>query len=138
MFLPEDQHPAHGLLRSVVKDSNDPDTNVFVDSDGHANDNTPRFAGTQLVAPLDGGAWHMATLTARAGNNSKGCARARGCGASCSCLRSRRPACQSRFKVWARWTPPAAAAITLTSATHTQSTHTAATRRSRATPRRAS
>ena len=78
MFLPEDQHPAHGLLRSVVKDSNDPDTNVFVDSDGHANDNTPRFAGAQLVAPLDGGAWHMATLTARAGNNSKGCARAPG------------------------------------------------------------
>ena len=65
MFLPEDAHPAHGLLRSVVKDSTDPDTNVFVDSDGHVNDNTPRVNGTFLNMPLTNGNWHMATLTSR-------------------------------------------------------------------------
>lgn len=65
MFLPEDAHPAHGLLRSVVKDSTDPDTNVFVDSDGHVNDNTPRVNETLLNMPLTNGNWHMATLTSR-------------------------------------------------------------------------
>lgn len=65
MFLPEDAHPAHGLLRSVVKDSTDPDTNVFVDSDGHVNDNTPRVNETFLNMPLTNGNWHMATLTSR-------------------------------------------------------------------------
>jgi len=138
MFLPEDQHPAHGLLRSVVKDSNDPDTNVFVDSDGHANDNTPRFAGTQLVAPLDGGAWHMATLTARAGNNSKGCARERGCGASCTCLGSPRPACHLWSQGVAVRTPPAAEATALIAAAHTRSTRTAAMCCSRTAQRRPS
>lgn len=74
MFLPEESHPAHGLLRSVVKDSNDPDTNAFLDSDGHANDNTPRFANSQSMMPLSNGNWHMATITTRPGNASHGCA----------------------------------------------------------------
>ncbi|KAK9839475.1 hypothetical protein WJX81_004373 [Elliptochloris bilobata] len=74
MFLPEDAHPAHGLLRSVVKDSNDADTSVFVDSDGHADDNTPRIAAneTYVNTLLSNGNWHMATITSRPGTGTRG------------------------------------------------------------------
>lgn len=57
IYLPENSHPATGLVRSIVKDSTDLDTSSFLDSDGHYGDNNPR---NKLNSnPLDDGAWHM-------------------------------------------------------------------------------
>ena len=57
IYLPESDHPADGLVRTVVKDSTDLDTTAFLDSDGHYNDNTVRknINGN----PANDGAWHM-------------------------------------------------------------------------------
>jgi len=57
IYLPENGHPATGLIRSIVKDSTDLDTSSFLDSDGHYGDNTPRNKFNSN--PLDDGAWHM-------------------------------------------------------------------------------
>ena len=57
VYLPENQHPAAGLVRTVVKDSTDLDTAAFMDSDGHYNDNSAR---TRINGnPVNDGAWHM-------------------------------------------------------------------------------
>ena len=57
IYLPENQHPAAGLVRTVVKDSTDLDTTAFMDSDGHYNDNSAR---TRINGnPANNGAWHM-------------------------------------------------------------------------------
>ena len=57
IYLPENGHPATGLVRTIVKDSTDLDTSSFLDSDGHYGDNTNR---NQLNSnPVDDGAWHM-------------------------------------------------------------------------------
>ncbi len=57
IYLPENGHPATGLVRTIVKDSTDLDTSSFLDSDGHYGDNTAR---NQLNPnPVDDGAWHM-------------------------------------------------------------------------------
>lgn len=57
IYLPENGHPATGLVRTVVKDSTDLDTSAFMDSDGHYSDNNPRNAPNN--DPVDDGAWHM-------------------------------------------------------------------------------
>ncbi len=60
IYLPENQHPAAGLVRTVVKDSTDLDTAAFMDSDGHYNDNSAR---TLINGnPVNDGAWHMVGL----------------------------------------------------------------------------
>ena len=60
IYLPENQHPAAGLVRTVVKDSTDLDTTAFMDSDGHYNDNGAR---TRINGnPANDGAWHMVRL----------------------------------------------------------------------------
>ena len=47
-------------MRSVVKDSTDLDTPVFLDSDGHYNDNSAR---TKINGnPANDGAWHMVRI----------------------------------------------------------------------------
>ena len=57
IYLPENEHPAAGLVRTVVKDSTDLDTAAFLDSDGHYNDNSAR---TNINGnPANDGAWHM-------------------------------------------------------------------------------
>lgn len=57
VYLPENGHPATGLVRTIVKDSTNLDTSSFLDSDGHYGDNTAR---NQLNSnPVDDGAWHM-------------------------------------------------------------------------------
>ncbi|KAK9917704.1 hypothetical protein WJX75_007350 [Coccomyxa subellipsoidea] len=61
VYLPENGHPATGLVRTIVKDSTNLDTSSFLDSDGHYGDNTAR---NQLNSnPVDDGAWHMVTVT---------------------------------------------------------------------------
>ncbi|BDA48704.1 hypothetical protein COCOBI_12-3860 [Coccomyxa sp. Obi] len=61
IYLPENGHPATGLVRTIVKDSTDLDTSSFLDSDGHYGDNSAR---NQLnTNPVDDGAWHMMTVT---------------------------------------------------------------------------
>ena len=65
IYLPENEHPANGLVRTVVKDSTDLDTTAFMDSDGHYNDNTVRknINGN----PANDGAWHMVRCPRSAG-----------------------------------------------------------------------
>ena len=65
IYLPESDHPADGLVRTVVKDSTDLDTTAFLDSDGHYNDNTVRknINGN----PANDGAWHMVRCLGGAG-----------------------------------------------------------------------
>jgi hypothetical protein len=64
IYLPENQHPAAGLVRTVVKDSTDLDTTAFMDSDGHYNDNSAR---TKINGnPANDGAWHMVRFKRRA------------------------------------------------------------------------
>ena len=60
VYLPENGHPAAGLVRTVVKDSTDAGGSAFLDSDGHYDDNGPRTAPN--ADPVDDGAWHMARL----------------------------------------------------------------------------
>ena len=55
--MPENGHPATGLIRTVVKDSTDQDASSFLDSDGHYGDNSAR--NTLNPDPVDDGAWHM-------------------------------------------------------------------------------
>lgn len=57
IYLPENGHPATGLVRTVVKDSTDLDTSAFMDSDGHYSDNNPR--NSPNPDPVDDGSWHM-------------------------------------------------------------------------------
>lgn len=57
MYLPENGHPATGLVRSVLKDSSDADASAFLDSDGHYSDNSVRASASP--DPVDDGAWHM-------------------------------------------------------------------------------
>lgn len=60
IYLPENEHPAAGLVRTVVKDSTDLDTPAFLDSDGHYNDNSAR---TKINGnPANDGAWHMVRI----------------------------------------------------------------------------
>jgi len=65
IYLPEVAHPAHGVIRTIVKDSNDvftgPDSQTFLDSDGGFMNNAPRNVPGHTE--LDDGKWHMITLT---------------------------------------------------------------------------
>ena len=60
IYLPENEHPASGLVRTVVKDSTDLDTAAFLDSDGHYNDNSVRTKANGN--PANDGAWHMVCI----------------------------------------------------------------------------
>ncbi|GMH38691.1 hypothetical protein BSKO_06575 [Bryopsis sp. KO-2023] len=66
LYLPRDPLPAHGVLRAVVKDSNDLDvgeaSESFLDSDGQVGNNSDRDFGDDHVDFYDG-KWHMVTLT---------------------------------------------------------------------------
>ena len=60
-FVPEASHPAHGVIRTIVKDATDSATVSFLDSDGRYNDNTARDLTGHV--DTDDGRWHMYTLT---------------------------------------------------------------------------
>ena len=63
LFLPEQSHPAYGLVRSVVKDDNDNSTTSYLDSDGtYVNNNNRTGSNGQRVTD---GNWHFVTLTSR-------------------------------------------------------------------------
>ena len=65
IFLPSSDHPAHGLVRAIVKDSTDRyagrPTRSWLDSDGAIGSDAPRPAAK--VGALTDGEWHMATIT---------------------------------------------------------------------------
>ncbi len=63
LFLPEQSHPAYGLVRTVVKDDNDNSTTSFLDSDGYYNDNNNRT--NSAAKHVTDGNWHFVTLTSR-------------------------------------------------------------------------
>ncbi|MEW5310361.1 MAG: hypothetical protein WDW38_002168 [Sanguina aurantia] len=62
LFMPSRSKALYGIVRAVVKDSNDGPAPVYVDSDGAVGDNqrrTPIFGATNLTD----GDWHMVTIT---------------------------------------------------------------------------
>ena len=67
IYLPEVAHPAHGVVRTIVKDSNDvyegPLSQTYLDSDGGFMNNMPRNVPGHV--DLTDGKWHMITLTTR-------------------------------------------------------------------------
>eukprot|EP00884_Botryococcus_braunii_P015271 jgi/Botrbrau1/2427/Bobra.0395s0049.1 len=72
VYLPGKQHPSHGVIRTIVKDSTDfPLSNnesyVYLDSDGNVSSNKNRSVKVQP----DDGNWHMVTLTTHT-DGSKG------------------------------------------------------------------
>eukprot|EP00216_Chloropicon_sp_CCMP2111_P006625 CAMPEP_0198234118 /NCGR_PEP_ID=MMETSP1446-20131203/211_1 /TAXON_ID=1461542 ORGANISM="Unidentified sp, Strain CCMP2111" /NCGR_SAMPLE_ID=MMETSP1446 /ASSEMBLY_ACC=CAM_ASM_001112 /LENGTH=1741 /DNA_ID=CAMNT_0043914847 /DNA_START=161 /DNA_END=5386 /DNA_ORIENTATION=- len=74
MFLPKVSHPAHGILRAVVKDSTDlytgSNSQTFLDSDGSFLDNNPRNLNGHV--DFEDGKWHMVTLTTRIAEDDDG------------------------------------------------------------------
>lgn len=73
IYLPEVAHPAHGVIRTIVKDSNDFHkgklSETFLDSDGGFMNNAPRNVPGHT--DLEDNAWHMVTLTTM-GEGKKG------------------------------------------------------------------
>ena len=63
IYLPEQDHPAFGLVRSVVKDDNDNDSTSYLDSDGAYDNNDNRTDLSQKH--VTDGNWHFVTLTSR-------------------------------------------------------------------------
>lgn len=62
-------HNRSGIMRTVVKDSNDVTASSTLDSDGQYNDDSPWPSNAAFLNVSNGG-WHMATVTTR--NDSKG------------------------------------------------------------------
>lgn len=68
IYFPEQQHQRYGVLRAVVKDTNNENNSstrgemVFLDSDGRVANNiaTPQLTGGN---PMSDGKWHMVTVT---------------------------------------------------------------------------
>lgn len=63
LYIPESSHPAHGIVRAIVKDSTDSSIVSFLDSDGRYNDNTDVDRNLKDHIDTDDGHWHMVTLT---------------------------------------------------------------------------
>ncbi|KAF5839091.1 hypothetical protein DUNSADRAFT_1636 [Dunaliella salina] len=61
MYLPAPGRPLFGIARAAVKDSNDDEDSMFIDSDGAVNNNVRRapYPATNVTD----GAWHMLTVT---------------------------------------------------------------------------
>ncbi|XRB11235.1 hypothetical protein RI054_02g10500 [Pseudoscourfieldia marina] len=65
IYIPEAAHPAHGVVRAIVKDDDDDSGRVtYLDSDGKFTSNQPRDTPGH-VDVLDGN-WHMLTLSTHA------------------------------------------------------------------------
>jgi hypothetical protein len=73
IYVPEIGHPAHGVIRTIVKDENDvyvgAVSETYLDSDGGFMNNMPRNVPGHV--PLDDGKWHMITVTSQP-DGSKG------------------------------------------------------------------
>ena len=63
IYLPEQEHPAFGVVRAIVKDETDPDTSSFLDSDGLYNSNEPP-TDDSFVHVTDGD-WHFISVSSR-------------------------------------------------------------------------
>lgn len=63
VFLPEQQHPASGLVRTVVSDGSDSDIASYLDSDGTYDNNNERTAAN--LKNVSDGDWHFVTVTTR-------------------------------------------------------------------------
>lgn len=71
LYFPETGHPAYGILRAIVKDSNKTDnTTSYLDSDGQvANDYESDADSTPYRRQfLADGLWHMVTLSTLTSN----------------------------------------------------------------------
>ncbi|EFN59099.1 hypothetical protein CHLNCDRAFT_137883 [Chlorella variabilis] len=70
MYLPQEEHPAYGVVRAIVKDFDDQPTSMgaqtWLDSDGNVAYNGERSTSPQSPSLFDGD-WHMATLTSQPG-----------------------------------------------------------------------
>ncbi|CAD7694655.1 unnamed protein product, partial [Ostreobium quekettii] len=61
VYLPEISHPAHGLLRVLIKDDNDTPEAFYMDSDGSIANNDERNVTNHVE--IEDGNWHMFTVT---------------------------------------------------------------------------
>ena len=61
VYLPEDGHPATGLVRGAVSDNDDPDVTSFLDSDGTYNNNDVRT--TTNFKTVNDGLWHFVAIS---------------------------------------------------------------------------
>lgn len=64
LMLPEAANNRTGLVRSIVKDSNDQNQTSTLDSDGKYNNNDP-WGANAVYKNVSDGAWHMVTVTTR-------------------------------------------------------------------------
>jgi len=63
IYLPAPGRPLFGIARAAIKDSNDDEDSMFVDSDGAVNNNVRRSPLPSAPANVTDGAWHMLTVT---------------------------------------------------------------------------
>ncbi|KAJ9525255.1 hypothetical protein QJQ45_020782 [Haematococcus lacustris] len=64
LYIPGPGTDLYGIVRAVVKDGNDGDRPLYLDSDGSVADNTRARPGRVPANVTDGG-WHMISLTTR-------------------------------------------------------------------------
>ena len=62
VFTPNEGRPLSGLVRALVKDSNDNSAPIFLDSDGMVNNDEARSHGSDVI-DINDGKWHMITLS---------------------------------------------------------------------------
>jgi hypothetical protein len=72
LYIPDQDHPAHGTVRAIVKDStDDPWSLGYLDSDGEIKSSAARTAGP-VHEDINNGSWHMITLTTLPNNGDNG------------------------------------------------------------------
>lgn len=72
LYLPEQDHPAYGTVRAIVKDSNDDPWELgFLDSDGEIKSSAERAEGP-AHDDINDGSWHMISLTTLPNNEESG------------------------------------------------------------------
>ncbi|DBB09175.1 TPA: hypothetical protein ACH3X3_007775 [Trebouxia sp. C0006] len=71
IYVPEEQHPRYGVVRAVIKDTNDEDNStsgaqqIYLDSDGLVSDNVNPSVSSN-PNPMADGNWHMVTISTHA------------------------------------------------------------------------
>eukprot|EP00958_Prasinococcus_capsulatus_P003937 scaffold364_cov401-Prasinococcus_capsulatus_cf.AAC.5 len=63
IYTPEENHPAYGIIRTILVDGDDGDSGFYyLDSDGEVSNNSPRDAPGHVK--IDDDKWHMFTVVA--------------------------------------------------------------------------
>ena len=71
IYVPEEQHPRYGVVRAVIKDTNDEDNStsgaqqIYLDSDGLVSDNV-NLSVSSNPNPMADGNWHVVTISTHA------------------------------------------------------------------------